>query len=298
MKKLLVIFFICSFLVTGIAIAQEKRIYNDGEIDYVPISAKIKLIAEDSESSVKYVEYSVNGQSIKRYSGPISFTEEGRNFVAYRAIDNTGNISQEKIYSCIVDDAPPYLSATVNGPAYMAGDVAYITDDTSIILWAEDELSGVQAIYVGLGDSGYWRFTGDANIEKEGKHTGKAYAVDNVGNKTNVFRIEGYVDNTPPSVTIEPKYDFVNLQGSIYTSIKNEYSVSADDNISGVKEIKVSVDRGEYFTYTEPIKLQETGYHSIRAKAVDYLNNESEATELTFYIDVKTPRTDVEISID
>jgi hypothetical protein len=298
MKKLLVIFFICSFLVTGIAIAQEKRMYNDGEIDYVPMSAKINLIAEDSESSIKNIEYSVNGQPIKRYSGPISFTEEGRHFVAYRAIDNAGNISQEKIYSCIVDDTPPYLSATASGPAYMAGDVAYITDNTSIILRSEDELSGVQAIYIGLNDSGYWRFTGSAAVEKEGKHTGKAYAVDNVGNKTSVYRMEAYVDNTPPTVTIEPKYDFANLQGSIYTSTKNQYTVTAEDAISGVKEIKVSIDRGEYFTYTEPIKIQDTGYHSIRAKAVDYLNNESNATELTFFIDAKTPQADVEISID
>ncbi len=298
MKILPAIFIICVFFISGFAFAQNMQVYNDGEIDYVPMSAKIRLQAEDNESSVQYIEYSLNGQQIKKYNGPITFSNEGRNFIAYRAIDNTGNISKEKIYSYIVDGTPPSFRASTNGPVFMKDNTVYLTKDTTVVLLSEDELSGVQAIYVGLDDGGFWRYTGAASVEREGRHVGKAYAVDNVGNRTKTYSVTGYIDNTPPSVEIVPKNDLVTLQGSVYTNTKNQFSVRASDKIAGIDKIMVSVDRGEFFTYTEPIKIQKTGYHSIRAKAVDKLNNMSEPTEVTFYIDVKTPEAKVEVLID
>lgn len=298
MKKIVIVGLI--LLLTGFAFmgAQEKRLYNDGSIDYLPKNAKIRLFAEDMGSSLEYIEYSLNGGSIKRYEGPIQLTSEGRQFVAYRAIDKLGNISIEKAYSCIVDDNPPYFSASANGPAFLEDGVAYGTGNTSIVLWAEDELSGVSAIYVSVDDSGFWKYTGPGYIEEEGKHVGKAYAVDNVGNRTKTYQVTGYVDNTPPSVNINAKEDFVDLQGSKYTTSTNEYTVRATDNIAGVKEIMVSVDRGEFFTYTEPFGVQGEGFHSIRAKAVDYLDNMSKAVDLGFYVDVEKPSTGHEVLID
>jgi len=289
MKKLLLIVCILLISMSGIIIAQEKRIFNDGEIDYVPMSAKFVLDAQDSESSVSEVQYSIDGGKIKKYSGPISFSTEGRHVVAYRAIDKTGNISNETFYSCIVDGSPPVISVSANGPAYVLDDKAYLTANTSIILNAEDDMSGLEAIYVSLNNSDFMRYTGAAFISTEGKHTGKAYAVDKVGNKTKTYIVDGIIDNTPPVVRITPKESLIDLQGSKYTSISNEFSIKASDNVSGVKQVMVSIDRGEFFTYVEPFKIQEPGFHSIRAKAVDALDNVSEIKEITFSTDTKKP---------
>ncbi len=298
MKKIVTVGLILIIVCVALIGAQEKRLYNNGDIDFVPKNAKIKLYAEDMGSSLKYIEYSVNGGSIQRYEGPIGLSSEGRHFIAYRAVDQLDNISLEKTYSCVVDDTPPYFSASANGPAFLENGVAYVTANTSIVLWAEDELAGVDAIYVSVDDSGFWKYTGPGYIEEEGKHVGKAYAVDNVGNRTKTYQVEGYVDRTPPAVDIVPKKDLIELQGSEYTKSTNEYTVSAYDNVSGVKEIMVSVDRGEFFTYTEPVSVQGKGFHSIRAKAVDYLDNMSKAVELSFYVDVEMPETGHEIIID
>jgi hypothetical protein len=298
MKKIVTAGLILLLLGAAVIGAQEKRIFNDGKIDYVPKNAKIQLYAEDMGSSLQYIEYSLNGGSIRRYEGPVAMASEGRNFVAYRAIDKLGNVSIEKTYSYVVDDTPPYFSASANGPAFLEDGVAYGTSNTAVVLWAEDELSGVAAIYVSVDDGGFRKYTGPGYIEDEGKHVGKAYAVDNVGNKTKTYQVEAYVDNTPPRVTITPAEALIDLQGTKYTTSANKFSVRAYDNVAGVKEVLVSVDRGEYFTYTEPVSVQGAGFHSIRAKAVDYLDNASKAVELGFYIDTDLPDTGHEIIID
>lgn len=298
MKKIVTVGLILLLIGAAVIAAQEKRIFNDGNLDYIPKNAKIQLFAEDMGSSLQHIEYSLNGGAIRKYEGPIALSAEGRNFVAYRAIDKLGNVSVEKTYSCVVDDTPPYFTASANGPAFLEDGMAYGTSDTAVVLWAEDKLAGVSAIYYSLDNSGFMKYTGPGYIEEEGKHVGKAYAVDNVGNRTKTYQVEAYVDNTPPRVTIRPAETLIDLQGSKYSTADNKYSVRAYDNVAGVKEIFVSVDRGEFFTYTEPVSVQGEGFHSIRAKAVDYLDNESKAKELGFYIDLDLPDTGHEIIID
>ena len=92
MNKGLVAIILMVFILGGIPslFGQDKRIYNDGEIDYVPLEATFALTAEDSESSVKEIRYSINGEGIEVYSDPITLSEEGRQLIVYWSIDMTG----------------------------------------------------------------------------------------------------------------------------------------------------------------------------------------------------------------
>jgi hypothetical protein len=296
MKRVGIISCLILLLVAGFIGAQQKRIYNDGEIDYVPAGVKITLFAEDMESSLDYIEYTVNKGDLKEYNGPISFSDEGRYVIAYRAFDMLGNIAKEKIYSCIVDATPPYFSGSASGPAFMEDGVAYLTSDTALALWAEDELSGVSALYVSIDGSGFSEYTGPSTVPGEGKHTGQAYAEDNVGNRTKTYSGTAYIDDTPPEVEIVPENDFVVLQGDNFTRPTNSYSVDAFDNIAGVREITVSIDGSDEFVYSEPFAVQGTGWHTVTAKASDYLGNTSDPVSLRFYVDTKTPSTELEIT--
>jgi hypothetical protein len=289
MKKLLILVTVILFVAAGLATAQQKKIYNDGEIDYVPISAKFVLDAEDSGSTISQVQYSIDGGKIKVYREPITFSAEGRHVIAYRAIDKTGNISKETFYSCIVDDTPPKILVSAVGPAYVLKDKAYLTSNTAIVLAGEDNLSGTSAIYVSVDDSPFRRYTGSATIQGEGLHTGKAYAVDNVGNRTKTFLVQGVVDNTPPQVEITTKGDMVDLQGSIFVSTDTSFSLRAWDNVSGVKEILFSVNGSPFMAYVEPVKAQVPGSYTVRAKAIDNLGNESRIESISFTVDAETP---------
>jgi len=165
-------------------------------------------------------------------------------------------------------------------------------------LWAEDNLSGVDTIYVSLDGGEYMAYTNPVIIDQEGYHRADAYAVDNVGNKTADFKVEGYVDNSPPVVQIEPKNRFVVVNGKNYTNRFNEYKVSAYDNMSGVRNILVSFDGSEYVSYTSPFMVQMSGQHILRAKAVDNLGNESDLQELTFFTDITPPKASMGASVE
>ncbi len=300
MKKWSVCITLSLFLISGALVlqAQDKRIYNDGIIDYVPLTAQFVLSAEDFESTVKEIQYSVDGSAVVVYEEPIRFTSEGRHFIAYRAIDMTDNIGTERIYSVIVDGSPPEGIASVEGNAYMEEEYVYVTKESAIVLWAEDNLSGVDRIYVKLDDMDFVPYTKPLVIAEEGYHTAEAYAVDNVGNATPRLVVQGCVDSSPPVVSIVPAEDFVNVKNERYTNKMNEYTVKAYDEFAGVKEIMVSFDGSEYVTYVTPFMVQVPGFHTVRAKAVDNLGNVSDPVEMSFFVDVQPPESKIGASVD
>jgi len=293
---LLLIMFMFSSL--NVMFGEDKRIYNDGVIDYVPISASFALSASDIDSTLKEVQYSIDGSPLEVYKDPISLTTEGRHVIVYRAIDFTDNISNEKIYSVIVDATPPDGLASVDGPAFIRDNKAYLTKESKIILWATDNLSGVDTIYVNLDEGDYIAYKEPVLINVEGYHTASAYAVDNVGNITDTFIMKGYVDSTPPVLRINTKKDFIVVNYNNYTNKENEYSINAYDDIAGVEQIFISLDNSEYVTYTGAFKVQIAGFHSLKAKACDYLGNESDPLELNFFVDVVPPETYMETSVE
>ncbi len=301
MKKWCWITFVLLFTASsfGIALGQELRIYNDGVIDYVPMQASIVLDAEDQESTLQEIQVSIDGGALQRYDGAISFDSEGRHIVVYRALDRTQNISIEKIYSVIVDGTPPEGSAAVDGPVYLGDDnELYITGGSNIVLWAEDNLSGVDRIFVSLDGGGYVAYSEPVNIQEEGYHTATAYALDNVGNRTPDFEVAGYVDSTPPEVSIRTSEEFVVVQGTNYTNKHTMYSVTASDQYAGVREVLVSLDGSDYVTYTGPFRVQIAGRHTLRAMAADNLGNRSQPVAVEFHVDVVPPDTSMGVSVE
>lgn len=298
--SVILLLFLLSGLSNGVHLlyAQQKRIYNDGIIDYVPLSASFVLSADDQESTLDVIQYSVDGNPVAIYSDPIGFETEGRHFIAWRAIDKTGNISEERIKPVIVDGTPPEGIASVDGAAFISGDNIYITTNSAVILWAEDDLSGVDNIYVKLDDGDFMPYMEPMVVAGEGLHTAEAYAVDNVGNSTPVYIVQGYVDSTAPDVRIVTKKKFVTVGREKYTSKDNEYTVTASDAIAGVGEILVSLDGSEFVNYSGPFKIQIPGEHTLGAKAVDNLGNVSSADTVTFFVDVVPPETTLGTTLD
>jgi len=299
MKRWYLIVLILLFSISSIHMVtgQEMRIYNDGIIDYVPMTANFVLNAEDYESSLEEIQYSVDGSPLEIYESPISFSTEGRHIIVFRAIDKTGNISSEKIYPVIVDGTPPEGLASVDGPAFMNDGKMYISTNTAVILWAEDNLSGVDMIYVSLDNGSYIAYTEPVTINQEGYHSASTYAADNVGNKTPEYIVEGYVDSTPPVVQIKTMDDFIVVNGDNYANRENEYSVIAYDSFAGTRDIFISLDGSEYVTYSGSFKIQIPGFHSLQAKAADNLGNESNPVKLDFYVDVVPPKASMGVSV-
>jgi len=294
----LILSFVFLFGIANLMFGEEKRIYNDGVIDYAPMSASFTLSAEDTDSTLKDIRYSIDGSPLKVYEEPISFAEEGRHIIVYRATDLTDNVSCEKIYSVVTDATPPDGLVSVDGPAFIRDEKPYITTKSKIVLWATDNLSGVDTIYVNLDDGDYMAYTEPVIIAEEGLHTTSAYAIDNVGNRSDTYIVKGYVDSTPPSLKINTKDNLFVVNNKNYTNSKNEFSVEAYDDIAGVKAIFVSLDGSEWVSYTDAFNVQIAGFHTLKASALDLLGNESDTAELSFFVDVVPPKASMETSIE
>ncbi len=300
MKKGLIAVVLGVFVLASVhlSLGQEKRIYNDGVIDYVPLTASFVLEAWDKDSSLKKIEYSVDGSSLREYTEPLSFKSDGRHVIVYRAVDDTGNISSERIYSVVVDKTPPEGLVSVEGPVFYRDDDYYLTKESKVVIWAEDDFSGVDTVWVSLDGGEYQAYQGKVSIGEEGRHTAASYAVDNVGNRSSAYSVSGYVDNAPPEVDVLSREPFVSVSGRNYTNRKNEFRVIATDEIAGTSGVWVSLNNSDWVVYSGPFKVQVPGFHSLRAKARDMLGNESDPVEITFYVDIAPPEAALGTSVE
>lgn len=80
-------------------------------------------------------------------------------------------------------------------------------------------------------------------------------------------------------------------QGDIlYASPMARFEVQGVDEQSGLENIFVSIDGGEYASYKAPIALIEEGHHTISYKFVDRVGNVSYSKVFEVYIDATAPR--------
>jgi hypothetical protein len=289
MRRILLIA-LCALVTVGVASAQQRRMYNDGQVDFAPGSARFVLTADELDTGLSEIEYRVNGGEAMIYEDPIRLSDEGRHVITYRATDLLGNVSREEAYTVVIDDTAPGMSATARGHAFVEDNAAYLRSDTAIIVSASDSASGVEGVFVSLDNENFIRYSDVAYVNEEGEHRGYAYAEDNVGNRSRTYSIRAYVDNTAPEVLIVPRQRLTTVQGDRYTSSGNQFVVRATDAVAGIDTIEVSINRQEFAAYTGPVSFDEPGLQSIRARATDRLGNTSDIVELSFYVDTAVPQ--------
>ena len=101
------------------------------------------------------------------------------------------------------------------------------------------------------------------------------------------------VDNTPPVCTLKPAENLFVVKGVGYASAKNSYAISAEDTVSGVKEVLYSVDNGEKIKYQGPVKLETSGFHSITYYGTDTADNTGVEQSYAVSVDDIKPTIDI-----
>src|SRR5690606_18129220 len=108
----------------------------------------------DQFSGVKSVEYSVNSNELKPYSGEIIKLETaGTQFVKYRAMDNLGNKTINGNMVIEVDSEKPVVSIVTTSPLFEVGEKQYARRNTGFVVKGTDSGSGVARIMVRLDGS-------------------------------------------------------------------------------------------------------------------------------------------------
>jgi hypothetical protein len=148
-------------------------------------SATVTITAEDTESGVERIEYSLDGGAFVRYTAPVAVTAVGPHMVHYRATDVAGNTAPEKMVSFTVvapqepDTTPPATSAAVSGNRDPNGD--YI-DSATVAVTATDGQSGVDSVEYAVDGGAWTAYTEPVTVGEPGAHTVRYRATDRAGN--------------------------------------------------------------------------------------------------------------------
>lgn len=186
-----------------VSIGNEKSyVANDGRI-FVPGNSEISLSAADNLSGVQVIRYGMNGGAQQDYTAPIVSDQSGALTIEYSAVDNVGNTSVAGNYSVEVDNAPPLVRIEASKPLTTVQDVMYAQRGSGFKIEASDAESGIKQVLVRLDEQGEYKLaTQEIFFETSGRHVIEAKAIDNVGNESEVQRIEFMQDEEPPVTTI------------------------------------------------------------------------------------------------
>jgi hypothetical protein len=258
----------------------QKSSYAKDGIKYFTSGVKVGLQASDEMSGVESIQYAVNGSSFKPYTDSLSFEKDGRFTIRYFTVDNVGNKEEAREVKFSIDPTPPETSIKVKG---MTKD-SVIAGTSEIYIVARDTLSGVSKVFYQFDDGEFQPYSPQSKLPignlSEGEHTLKTYATDYLGNKGEAQEFNLYLDLSPPLMVSDILGDRFIVEDQIYFSGRTKLKLTAVDNKVGVKEIKYSIDGGEYQTYTQPFYLPSVaGLHSIKYYSVDNLDNTSLSKE-------------------
>lgn len=234
------------------------------------------LQATDAVSGLDAIYYSVNGEAFQKYVEPIRLTKEGSNEIRYCAEDHVGNREEIRRYQIDVDISSPITVSEIMG--IVLGKENTFTPNTQIRLEAKDEFSTVRSIRYRL-DSGRWQeYSPVAKISMkqvaDGYHTLAFYSVDNLGNTEEVQKLDFYLDAIPPITISDILGDKFLVGEKLYFSSRTKMKITAVDNHSGVREIRYSVDGGEFQLYNEPFYMPNVqGWHTVKYYSVDSTDN-------------------------
>lgn len=261
---------------------------------YIQENTKLTLISDDTYSGVEGTYISVNGEAYKKYSTPITFTEEKEYNIKYYAVDNVGNVEETSEITFVYDKTSPKSLHEIDKDLYE--DI--VSARSKITINTEDQGAGIKHIKYQIDDGKLYtyKYPIRASILSQGEHTIKYYAIDKVGNTEAENNYTFYVDKTPPTIIEEVIAKTFFANGREYASGKAQLKLTAFDNKAGVKEIMYSINDGEYQVYEKPVFLtQSSGSLVIKTYAVDHVNNKSQsqsANQKTSipYIDLSGPR--------
>jgi hypothetical protein len=293
---------------------QVGNIYNDGKTTYATSQAKFELTATDNISNLDFIEYKINdAYHFSVYGHPFSLDKEGPHKITYRSVDRVGNREEDNVFNVIIDNTGPTLNFALNKAPIVIDGKRYLAPGTKLEIRATDNYSGVKSVEYSTNGSDWQPYKDGIVLDKAGAAQLKYRAIDNLGNKSE--NLSGfstttpgqgaspedlavinslYVENTPPVVMITPAKRWITVDGKKYAMRDNTYLVEAQDAESGVANIFVKLDNGaEWQIYSGKLAFQTEGPHSIEAKAVDKVGNESQPVKVEFIVDDNPPKSTI-----
>lgn len=268
----------------------ETRITADGpryldadEQLFVTGATNFVLVATDNHVGVANMEYRVDTGEWTVYA-PFSITAEGEHSIEYRSSDQLGNLESVKRLMVTVDNTAPVSRVHTGEPQYQASDSSvYVTSETPFTLEALDALSGVSAVEFRI-DEGEWSPYVPFALDGEGGHVIGFRSIDNLGNVEEAKTLTVIVDTTPPETAISFNQQSYLDGETIYISGKTDISLTAVDELSGVRATTYRFDdQQDWVMYDGVFSLADLDYgtRTIHFQSVDHLGNSEQDKSVT-----------------
>lgn len=270
----------------------DKKYYKKDSIYFFNQKLEIKFDTYDATSGVEDTYISINKQAYKKLSPPVELNEEKLYTIKYYSVDHVGNVEKPKTIYVKLDLTKPTTKLTVDPDIY--NDI--LSPRSKITLESNDENSKVQKTVFAINGGTYYNYHTPIVISglKEGEHTIAYYSIDNVGNQEEEKEYKFYLDKTAPVIVDELLGNTFIANGKEYSSGRSKIKLTAMDNKAGVKEIRYSINDGEFVEYTKPFYLSKSGKLKIQTFVSDNVNNQSISTIMTnksniSYVDLSGP---------
>lgn len=275
---------------TSIQISQDK--YEN----IISGKSLIMLTTEDKGVGVEAIYYKLDDGPFKKYSTPLkaALLTQGEHKLTYYASDKVKNTETEIVFDFYVDKTPPTIVQEITGKSFFAGGKEYSSGRSQFKLTTFDNKAGVKEVFYSINNSEYKKYEKPFFLSNVTGHLMvKAYALDNVNNKTESLEKGSkttipYVDLSGPSIS----YGFYGptfvLRDTVYINNETTLYLKANDTESGVNKIEYNVDGGETKIFEEPFSMNEEGHHKINITAYDNVDN-TNISDFTVILDKTGP---------
>ncbi|MFC1898298.1 OmpL47-type beta-barrel domain-containing protein [Candidatus Cloacimonadota bacterium] len=274
----------------------ERSKQND--IIYYGPNLTATLSAADQKSTVMAgldkIYFSIDGSQFGLYKDPLLlFANEKDYEFRFYAVDLVGNAEKVQQYNFTVDITSPRTQLSIDGSNY--GNM--LSPQSIISLIPTDHLSGVKETFYQFDDLKTLTYTGIITGNKfsklsNGEHLLHYYSVDQVGNVENEKTFTFHFDQDPPAVALKILGDVYETKSSIFISSRTRIELTAEEKDNEVKNILYAIDNGKQLTYSDPIVInQKEGYHTIRYRSTDFVDNKSPQQTKTVNLDLTAPQT-------
>lgn len=301
MKKIAITLFATLSVCAVFAQTPVKKTWNDGTNYFVPLNSNVRLQSDNLVPEAGSIYYTYNFGEPVEYTEPVTLTEEGQVWISYATRDVFDTVSNHKTWTAIVDGTAPIPKYFIEGPTYFKDDVFYFTSETGFLLYGEDEHSGTEHIYVKLAGSDSTDFADSDFLfltdSDDGEYAIEGFMVDYVGNASETISAYGYLDNTAPEVSIAISPEPIEIEGTSFVDPAARFTISAEDDLSGVASIYVSINDSPFASYSLDSQIPLVGSHVIRMYAVDELGNTSETQEVVFSNNLTLPPVELELEL-
>ena len=205
--------------------------------------SRIIILAKDTVVGLSKVLYSIDSGAFKEYQYPISalYLQQGEHTLKYYAIDNLQNRNEEQVFSFYIDKTPPVIVQEFIGRSFIANGREFASGKTMVKFTTFDNKAGVKAIYYSINGGPYQLYENPfypADIK--GDLTIKAYAVDNVNNKSEdmgqkkLESVSSYVDLTGPKLRYSFKGSVFKMDDTLFINKNTEILLRGKMNELGL----------------------------------------------------------------